>query len=274
MSKKESAKKKKTAPKKAAAKKTGKKAPAKKAAAKKTVETVVGDKSLVYIDYVGKTKEDGKVFDLTMEEDAKKEGLYKENSLYTPMLVAIGWNWLLAALEEELIGMKVGENKVIDVPPEKGAGPRDPAKVKSIAKVKLAKQGVRGYKGEEITFGEERGVITAVLGRTIRVDFNSPLAGKTLSFDVTVRSIISEPEDKIRAVIKRRMPALPDDSFTVTIKPKTVTIELPKESRYIENIQYAEIGIAADTLKVVEKAKEVKMVVTWERPEAAKENVT
>ena len=274
MSKKESAKKKKTAPKKAAAKKTGKKAPAKKAAAKKTVETVVGDKSLVYIDYVGKTKEDGKVFDLTMEEDAKKEGLYKENSLYTPMLVAIGWNWLLAALEEELIGMKVGENKVIDVPPEKGAGPRDPAKVKSIAKVKLAKQGVRGYKGEEITFGEERGVITAVLGRTIRVDFNSPLAGKTLSFDVTVRSIISEPEDKIRAVIKRRMPALPDDSFTVTIKPKTVTIELPKESRYIENIQYAEIGIAADTLKVVEKAKEVKMIVTWERPEAAKENVT
>jgi len=62
MSKKESAKK----------KKTGKKAPAKKAAAKKTVETVVEDKSLVYIDYVGRTKEDGKVFDLTMEEDAKR----------------------------------------------------------------------------------------------------------------------------------------------------------------------------------------------------------
>ncbi|MHA1575903.1 MAG: FKBP-type peptidyl-prolyl cis-trans isomerase [Candidatus Thorarchaeota archaeon] len=264
MSKKESAKKKKTAPKKTAAKKTGKKA----------IETVVGEKSLVYIDYVGRTKEDGKVFDLTMEEDAKKEGLYKENSLYTPMLVAIGWNWLLAALEEELIGMKVGENKTIDVPPEKGAGPRDSAKVKSIAKVKLAKHGARGYKGEEITFGEERGVITAVLGRTVRVDFNTPLAGKTLSFDVTVRSILSTPEEKIRAVIKRRMPALPDDSFSVSIKPKTVTIELPKESRYIENIQYAEIGIAADTLKVVEKAKEIKMVVTWERPEASKENTT
>lgn len=263
MSKKEPAKKK-TTPKKTTTKKT----------TKNVDESVVGEKSLVYIDYVGKTKEDGRIFDLTLEEVAKKEGLYKENSLYTPMLVAVGWNWLLAALEEELIGLKPGDRKIIEVPPEKGAGPRDPQKVKSIAKVKLAKQGVRGYKGEEVTVGKEQGVITAVLGRTVRIDFNTPLAGKTLVFDVTIREIVSNPIEKVMAIVHRRVPALPKESYKVDIKAKVVTIELPKETRYIENIGYAEIGIAADALKVIENAKEVKMLTSWPRPEPPKENTT
>jgi FKBP-type peptidyl-prolyl cis-trans isomerase 2 len=244
---------------------------AKKTAGKKSkASTTVGEKSLVYIDYVGKTKDDGKIFDLTDEEVAKEEGLYKEDGRYEPVLVLIGWNWLLAALEEEIVGMKVGEKKTIEIPPEKGAGPRDPKKVKLIAKTKLAKQGVRPIKGEEITFGRERGVISQVLGRRVRVDFNSPLAGKTLVFDVTVREIVTDTKDKMMAVIKRRIPGLPEDTYSVSVKGKVVTVNLPKESRYIQDVQYAEIGIAADLLKVHEAAQEVKLVVTFERPEPPK----
>ena len=58
-----------------------------------------------------------------------------------------------------------------------------------------------------------------------------------------------------------------EDMFKVTIKSKVVTLELPKETRYIQDIGYAEIGIAADILKVNEKATEVKIVVTFDRPE-------
>ncbi len=241
---------------------------------KKKVETVVGEKSLLYIDYTGHTKEDDFYFDTTIEDIAKEKGFHKENERYQPMLVAIGWHWLLAALEEELVGMKVGDRKTVELPPEKGAGPRDPNLVKKIALTKLHKAGARGYKGEEVNFGRERGVITTVLGRTVRVDFNPPLAGKTLIFDVTVKEIVSDPVDKILAVVKRRIPTIPIEQFKASITGKTITIELPKESRYIENIQYGEIGIAADALKVVEKAKEVKLITIWPRPEDPKENVT
>ncbi len=261
-----------------------KKTPAKKATnpaakkktttAKEKAETVVGEKSLVYVDYTGRTKEDNFYFDTTVEEIAKEKDIHKENERYAPMLVAVGWNWLLKSLEEEIVGMKVGESKTVEIPPEKGAGARDPNLIKKIAISKLQKQGVRGYKGEEVTFGRERGVITSVLGRTVRVDFNPPLAGKTLIFDVTVKEIISDPIDKLTAVVKRRIPAIPEEQFKVSITGKTITIELPKESRYIENIQYGEIGIAADALKVVEKANEVKLVTVWTRPEEPKENTT
>jgi len=274
MSEKKSTKSKKKAATKAAVKKPAKETT--KATKTKAVkaETVVGEKSLVYIDYSATTKDDGVVFDTTMAEVAKDSEIFKENDRYEPMLVAIGWNWLLGALEEELIGMKVGDSKTIEVPPEKGAGQRDPTKVKMIAKTKLAKHKTRPIKGEQITFGNERGVITAVLGRQVRVDFNSPLAGRTLVFDVTLRSIITDPSEKLRAIVRRRVPGLPEEEFKFSVSKKVVTIEMPKETRYVQDIQYAEIGIAADVLKVFDDAKEVKLVVTFDRPKPLEGNTT
>ncbi|MHA2379508.1 MAG: FKBP-type peptidyl-prolyl cis-trans isomerase [Candidatus Thorarchaeota archaeon] len=255
--------KKKTTTKKAKPKpkKTSTKAPRKKA------EEAVKEGSLIYVDYVARVKDDGTIFDLTLEEVAKQEGLYKEDDRYEPILVSVGSNWLLETIEEELVGMKPGETKTVDVPPEKGAGSRDESLVKMIARAKLEKQGVRIVKGERIEFGKERGVITAVLPRKVRVDFNPPLAGKTLVFDVTVKGIVDDPKEKILAVLKRRIPAIPDDKYNVSIKGKTIKIEFPKESRYIQDFQYAEIGVAMDSLKVFEKAEKVEMVVTYERPE-------
>ncbi|MFW9943605.1 MAG: FKBP-type peptidyl-prolyl cis-trans isomerase [Candidatus Sifarchaeia archaeon] len=256
--------KKKTTTKKA--KKAPKKKPAKKAPKKKGDEAVE-EGSLIYVDYVARVKDDGTIFDLTIEEVAKQEGLYKEDDRYEPILVSVGSNWLLETIEEELVGMKTGETKTVDVPPDKGAGNRDESLVKMIARAKLEKQGVRIIKGERIEFGKERGVITAVLPRKVRVDFNPPLAGKTLVFDVTVKGIVDEPKEKILAVLKRRIPAIPDDKYSVSIKGKTIKIEFPKESRYIQDFQYAEIGIAMDSLKVFDKAEKIEMVVTYERPE-------
>ncbi|RDE16565.1 MAG: peptidylprolyl isomerase [Candidatus Thorarchaeota archaeon] len=232
---------------------------------------VVSDGNLIYIDYVARTKDDGRIFDLTLEEVAKKEGLFKENDRYEPMLVAIGWKWLLPALEEQLVGMKVGESKTVEIPPEKGAGIRDPKKLKLIPRAKILKSGVRPAKGEQVKVGNEQGTITADLGRQLRVDFNPPLAGKTLVFDVTVKEMVRDPNQKIMAVIKRRIPGIPNDKYTVSASKETITIEMPKETRYLEGVQYAEIGVAADVLKLNPDAKQVKFIVTYERP---KENTT
>jgi FKBP-type peptidyl-prolyl cis-trans isomerase 2 len=260
----------------AAKKKAAPKKKAKKAAPKKTKkkETTVKEGSLIYVDYVAKTKNDGMIFDLTIEEVARAENLYSEKDRYEPILVAVGSNWLLEAIEEELIGMKIDESKTISVPPEQGAGKRDPSLVKKMAKIRLEKLGVRIQKGERVTVGNEQGVITQVLGRTAILDFNPPLAGKTLVFDVTVKGIVSEPNDKIMAVLKRRLPGVPPDRYSVAVKGKTITIEFPKESRYIQDFQYAEIGVAMDALKVISTAEKVKMVVTYDRPPPPAEDDT
>jgi len=264
----------KTKAEKPAAKKPTKKTTTTQKVADTKAETVIRDKSMVYLDFVAKTKDDGIVYDTTLLEVAKAEGLFRENDRYDPALVVVGWNWLLSAVEDELVGMKVGESKTIEVPPEKGAGLKDPNKIKLVAKVKLAKQGARGHKGEEIKFGNERGIVTADLGRRVRVDFNSPFAGKTLIYDVTIKEIVSDKIEKLKAVLKRRIPGIPEDRYSIALSKKIVTVELPQETRYIENIQYGEIGIAADILKAAEDVEEVKIVTSFKRPERATENQT
>ncbi len=254
-------------------KKTKAKAKTKKAGTRKTAKSetsrqkpsVVKKDSLVYVDYVARTKDDNEIFDLTLEDVARQEGIYRENARYEPVLVAVGHNWLLEAIEEGLIGMKVGETKTIEVPPERGAGHRDPKKIKLIPKTRLAKLGVKPIRGERVKMGNDEGVITNVTGRKVRVDFNSPLAGKTLVFDVTVRSIVTGTKDKIIAIVKRRIPAIPEGMLSVSKTKGAVTIELPEVSRYIEGIQYAEIGIASDIIKLMDDVKEVKIVTKFER---------
>ena len=53
-----------------------------------------------------------------------------------------------------------------------------------------------------------------------------------------------------------------------------MTVELPQETRYIENIQYGEIGIAADILKADDGIDEVLIQTSFKRPEPPKENTT
>ena len=70
-----------------AAKAKKKPAAKKKITAKKTtkkVETVVGEKSLLYVDYTGRTKGDDFYFDTTVEEVAKDKEIHKENKRYNP----------------------------------------------------------------------------------------------------------------------------------------------------------------------------------------------
>ncbi|UCE57524.1 MAG: FKBP-type peptidyl-prolyl cis-trans isomerase, partial [Candidatus Bathyarchaeota archaeon] len=83
----------------------------------------------LFINYAGKVKETGEMFDTTKEEEAKIEKLYKEGEIYEPKLVVVGENWVLKTLDESLLKFKIKKKDVVEIPPEKAFGPRDPEKV-------------------------------------------------------------------------------------------------------------------------------------------------
>ena len=93
-------------------------------------------------------------------------------------------------------------------------------------------------------------------------------------YDVIIREIVSDPDQKLRAVLLRRIPGIPEDRYSITRTKNIVTVELPQETRYIENIQFGEIGIANDILKADESIQEVKILTSFKRPEPPKGNTT
>ncbi len=200
----------------------------------------------ILVDYVTKIKETGETFDTTIEEEAKKGGLFKENIVYEPMFIIVGEGWVMKKLDNSLIGINIDEKATIEIPPEDGFGLRDPAKIKIIPVNRFRRQDIRPYPGAQIEIDGKVAVVRTVGAGRVQVDFNPPLAGKTLIYDLVVKKIIEEKIEKIKALIHRRIPLVKLEKLTITIGEQEAEIDLPEEAFYLEGIQVAKRGIASD----------------------------
>jgi peptidylprolyl isomerase len=224
----------------------------------------------ILLDYIAKVKETGEVFDTTIEEVAKKERLYKEGEIYEPKLVVIGEGWVLKALDESLTNMEVGKTETVEIPPEKAFGARDPEKVRRVPLRHLTAKGITPTLGMRLEYDGKMAVVRAIGAGRVLLDFNPPLAGKTLVYEVTVKKKLETPEEKIAALIHRRIPTVEAEKFKFTIKAKNVTIEMPEEAFYLEGIQVAKRGIALDIQKFFPEITAVKFTETFKAEPKAK----
>ncbi|MEM2338283.1 MAG: FKBP-type peptidyl-prolyl cis-trans isomerase [Candidatus Bathyarchaeia archaeon] len=217
----------------------------------------------ILIDYIAKVKETGEVFDTTIEEVAKKEHLYKEGEIYEPRLVVVGEGWVLKALDESLPSMEIEKSATIEIPPEKAFGPRDPDKVKRVPLRQLTAKGITPALGMRLEYDGKMATVRAIGAGRVLLDFNPPLAGKTLVYEVTVKKKLETQEEKIAALIHRRIPSVEVEKFKFAVKAKTVIIEMPEEAFYIEGIQLAKRGIALDIQRFFPEIAAVKFTETF-----------
>jgi len=223
----------------------------------------------ILLDYIAKVKETSEVFDTTIEEVAKKERLYKEGEIYEPKLVVIGEGWVLKALDESLTNMEVGKTETVEIPPEKAFGARDPEKVRRVPLRHLTAKGITPTLGMRLEYDGKMAVVRAIGAGRVLLDFNPPLAGKTLVYEVTVKKKLETPEEKIAALIHRRIPTVEAEKFKFTIKAKNVSIEMPEDAFYLEGIQVAKRGIALDIQKFFPEITAVKFIEIFKaEPEA------
>ena len=212
----------------------------------------------VLIDYVARVKETNEVFDTTIEETAKNERLYKEGEIYEPQLVVVGEGWVLKALDESLTTVEVGKKSSVEIPPDKAFGARDSEKVKRVSLRHLTAKGITPSLGMRIEYNGKMATVRTLGGGRVLLDFNPPLAGKTLIYEMTVQKKLRTVKQKIAALIHRRIQAVEEFKFKFTAKEKTVSVEMPEEAFYLEGIQVAKRGIAMDIQRFFPKMTTVK----------------
>lgn len=155
----------------------------------------------VSIDYVGRVKESGEIFDVTVEEVAKKENVYNPRVSYRPINVVVDANFVIAGLDDALKEMDVGDRKTVVVEPERGFGQRDTKFIRPIPLSSFKDQKIDPTPGSYVTINGVRGRILSADGGRIRVDFNHPLAGKKLEYDLEVKRQITDAAEKVKAVV-------------------------------------------------------------------------
>jgi FKBP-type peptidyl-prolyl cis-trans isomerase SlyD len=114
-----------------------------------------------------------------------------------PLTYTQGNRQLMAGLENQLVGLRAGQEKKVVLKPDEAFGPIDPAAQTEVPKDALPPESL--VVGAQLmarnAAGVERPIVVKeIKDRTVVVDLNHPLAGKTLVFDIKVLGI--EPPSK------------------------------------------------------------------------------
>ena len=184
------------------------------------------DGDFVEIQYVGKIKETGKIFDVTDETKAKQANVYTEGNKYEPIQVIVGAGHVIKGLDESLLDIEVGETKTFDITPEKGFGKRDSSLLQIMHLKDFKKHGIFPRAGLKIEINGHWATVRSVSSGRVKLDFNHPLSGKTLLYEITVLKKIADMTDKINAILKVRAPGIEVSSQKINIEEEKVNIEL------------------------------------------------
>jgi FKBP-type peptidyl-prolyl cis-trans isomerase SlyD len=127
-------------------------------------------------------------YTLTLDDQSVLESnVGKEPIIYTQ-----GAHEIVPGLEMAMEGMRKGERKQVVVIPADGYGPIDPQAIREVKKelIPVAAQNVgMQLQGTAADGSTAFPRVKEVKAETVVLDFNHPLAGKTLHFDVTVLAI-------------------------------------------------------------------------------------
>jgi peptidylprolyl isomerase len=218
--------------------------------------------SLILIDYTAKVKETNLTFETTREEEAKKSDLYDMARRYEPRLISVGEGWVLRGLDEALTNASSGDKLKIEIPPDKGFGERDQNKVRMIPLRKLGDKADEVKVGDSIELDERVGIVRLIGSGRVQVDFNHRLAGRTLIYDLEVTKKLDDENEKVRSLIKRRLP-IDDQKIKFNIEGTRVQIDLPEETFLADGLQVIKSALSNDIFKFVPRIDTAKFVETY-----------
>jgi len=167
----------------------------------------------VEIEYVGRIKDSGKIFDLTDSELAKEKGIYQSDARYGPVIICVGYRDVVSGLDDEFIGKEAGTEFDVEVGPEKGFGKKRAELIKLVPLSVFSEKGVRPVPGVQFSFDGVIGIVRSVSGGRILVDFNHPLSGRILFYHIKIVRKIKDDKKKIEGFLRNIL-----KDFSVEVK--------------------------------------------------------
>jgi len=130
----------------------------------------IGD--VVKLSFIGKL-EDGSIFDTSDR----------------PIQIEVGTGKLIKGLDRAIIGMEEGEQKEAVILPEEGYGLEDPDLITTMPREVFERNNLKPYVSMMLRTPHGDCYITRIIGDRVEVNYNHPLAGKTIIFEIKVEEI-------------------------------------------------------------------------------------
>ncbi len=229
---------------------------------------------IVYLSYDATSVGSNDLIETTDKEKAEGAGIMDPLAGYGPRAFIVGKGEPVPGLDDDLLHAKVGEARTLELAPAKAYGDRDARLVEIHNKnelLRLPEYRREGHYhepevGDRLTIRNRTGTVTAVTGGRVRIDFNTPHAGKTLRYSYTVTSKASAPADRVKAVIDLHYGR--SDEFTIEMRGTTEAhVVLPDRAKIDPAWHGLKLRIVADLRGMAGLAK-VQFVEEYVKREA------
>ena len=222
---------------------------------------IVQKGDFIKLSYTGKLA-NGVVFDTTDANIAKENGIYNEKATYSPETIVVGKGYVVAGLDEDIIGKDVGYHGEVVVSPEKGFGIKRIDLIETIPSKKFKE---KVQPGMRVQIQGRTGMIESTAGGRVRVNFNPAFAGETLTYNYTIEELIEGTDNKVDAILK----LYSGQELKHTIEGQKVVVEVPQSMAYNQRWTIAK-SVTANEILEVDDLKEVVFQETFTKPEPVK----
>ena len=190
----------------------------------------------IELDYTAKVVDEDAVFDTTNPKIAKQAGLIHDHDHdhehehhdhmheedFKPIVICVGEAQVLPGLDVKLEGLEIG-NHSITLGEQDAFGKKDSKLLKLIPLSVFKKENIRPFVGLTLDVDNSRGVVRSVSGGRVIVDFNHPLAGKEVKYEVEIKRMIEDKKEQIEGLLE--LTKLPYDSINLEEKKAVINIK-------------------------------------------------
>ncbi|MBI1972694.1 FKBP-type peptidyl-prolyl cis-trans isomerase [Candidatus Woesearchaeota archaeon] len=175
----------------------------------------------VEIDYIGRIKETNEVFDVTNAEIAKQHHIYNPKAHYHSQIICVGEQQVVPGLDRFLVDKEL-KTYTVPLSPEEAFGKKDPKLMRLLPLAHFHKEKINPFPGLQLNLNGMLGIVRTVSGGRVIVDFNHPLAGRNVVYEITIKRMITKDEEKLRGLLH----ALFQKEISCSLKEGKAMIEL------------------------------------------------
>ena len=166
---------------------------------------------------------------------------------------------VVKGLDSDLVEKAAGYEGQVKVLPKDAFGERKPELIEVVPTRRFEK---RPTPGMRVSLDGKTGTIENVVGGRVRVDFNSPYAGKTVIYQYKVEEIVINNAERIKGLLKYYL----NKDFSVAITKNRVRINMPYELGFNQQVQYYKKFLAEKIMRFT-NVEEVDYLEVHKRPE-------
>jgi FKBP-type peptidyl-prolyl cis-trans isomerase 2 len=200
---------------------------------KSTGKSAIVEGDIITLDfdaYILNTDGTEEIFDTTNAEHAKAGDIFNEKATYEPIVTIVGDGRVIPGLDKSFLTAAIDEKATVEIPSSEGAGERQPNMVEIFSIRELQKQDINPEPGMRVQIKNKVGTITNMTSGRVRVDFNDPLAGKTLKYNYTISKKAGTPEERALGIIEADYGR--SDEFKASIKGDVLELTLADMCKY------------------------------------------